>query len=67
MTLTFHAAIYAARLFFLSGVSAASCNAQAPVQLRWEVFPVPHEEADRVAHRDSYFETGSCCNASFYP
>jgi nitrate reductase gamma subunit len=29
-----------------------------PVHLRWELYPVPHEEPDRVKHGGSYFETG---------
>jgi nitrate reductase gamma subunit len=31
--------------------------ARAPYHLRWELYPVPHEEADRVVHGGSYFET----------
>jgi nitrate reductase gamma subunit len=30
--------------------------AKMPVHLRWELYPVPHEEARRVEHGGSYFE-----------
>src|SRR5512140_149188 len=29
-----------------------------PLHLRWEVYPVPHEAPERVAHGGSYFEQG---------
>ncbi len=32
--------------------------AKAPIHLRWELYPVPHERADRAAHGGSYFEDG---------
>jgi nitrate reductase gamma subunit len=30
--------------------------ARAPLHLRWELYPVPHEAPDRAAHGGSYFE-----------
>lgn len=27
-----------------------------PLHLRWDLYPVPHEEPDRARHRGSYFE-----------
>ncbi len=30
--------------------------ARAPMHLRWELYPVPHEEPSRAAHGGSYFE-----------
>ena len=30
--------------------------ARAPLHLRWELYPVPHEAPERVAHGGSYFE-----------
>ena len=30
--------------------------ARAPLHLRWELYPVPHEAADRAAYGGSYFE-----------
>jgi nitrate reductase gamma subunit len=30
--------------------------ARSPIHLRWELYPVPHESPDRVAHGGSYFE-----------
>ena len=30
--------------------------ARAPLHLRWELYPVPHEDPSRVAHGGSYFE-----------
>ena len=37
-------------------VVRASGYARAPLHLRWELYPVPHEAADRAAHGGSYFE-----------
>ncbi|HKM80511.1 MAG TPA: respiratory nitrate reductase subunit gamma [Candidatus Acidoferrum sp.] len=58
MTLTVYVAIYAGLLLFLFGcVRRIWQYARTPVHLRWELYPVPHEEPDRVAHGGSYFET----------
>jgi nitrate reductase gamma subunit len=57
MTITVYAIIYlAALVFFVACVVRAVAYAKAPVHLRWELYPVPHEEADRVKHGGSYFE-----------
>jgi len=59
MTLTVYIAIYAGLLIFLVGcVRRILQYARTPIHLRWELYPVPHEEASRVAHGGSYFETG---------
>jgi len=46
----------AALVFFLASVARAVQYARAPLHLRWEVYPVPHEAPERVAHGGSYFE-----------
>jgi len=49
--------IYLALLVFLTGcVIRALEYARLPIHLRWELYPVPHEEASRVEHGGSYFE-----------
>ena len=59
MTLTVYLAIYAGLLIFLVGcVRRIIQYARMPIHLRWELYPVPHEEPARVAHGGSYFETG---------
>jgi nitrate reductase gamma subunit len=59
MTLTVYIAIYAGLLIFLIGcVRRILQYARTPVHLRWELYPVPHEAPERVAHGGSYFETG---------
>jgi nitrate reductase gamma subunit len=57
VTLIIYAILYAAALVFLAGcVARAVRYARAPLHLRWEVYPVPHEEPQRVRHGGSYFE-----------
>jgi nitrate reductase gamma subunit len=46
----------AALVFFLATIARAVQYARAPLHLRWEVYPVPHEAPERVAHGGSYFE-----------
>jgi nitrate reductase gamma subunit len=59
MTLTVYIAIYAGLLIFFVGcVRRIWQYARTPIHLRWELYPVPHEEPSRVAHGGSYFETG---------
>ena len=36
--------------------------ARAPLHLRWELYPVPHEAPERVAHGGSYFEQSNWWN-----
>jgi nitrate reductase gamma subunit len=59
MTLIVYLAIYAGLLIFLIGcVRRILQYARTPMHLRWELYPVPHEEPSRVEHGGSYFETG---------
>ena len=46
----------AALVFVLACVGRAVRYARFPLHLRWELYPVPHEAAARVAHGGSYFE-----------
>ena len=43
-------------LFAAATLVRAVRYARAPLHLRWEIYPVPHEPADRAAHGGSYFE-----------
>lgn len=57
MTLVVYGAVYAGMLVFLVAcVARAVRYARLPIHLRWELYPVPHEEASRVEHGGSYFE-----------
>jgi nitrate reductase gamma subunit len=58
MTLLVYLAVYAGLLIFLAGcIRRIRQYARTPIHLRWELYPVPHEEAHRAAHGGSYFET----------
>jgi nitrate reductase gamma subunit len=46
----------AALVFFVATIARAVQYARAPLHLRWEVYPIPHEAPERVAHGGSYFE-----------
>lgn len=49
--------IYSAVLIFIIGcIRRIVQYARTPLHLRWELYPVPHERPDRVAHGGSYFE-----------
>lgn len=51
--------MYVAVLVFIAGcVGRVVQYARAPIHLRWELYPVPHEAPERVAHGGSYFEQG---------
>ncbi len=51
--------MYVAVLVFMVGcVGRVLQYARAPIHLRWELYPVPHEAPERVAHGGSYFEQG---------
>lgn len=53
-----YVAIYLGLLIFVIGcVRRVIEYASMPRHLRWELYPVPHEEPSRVAHGGSYFET----------
>ena len=57
MTVAVYAAVYAGLLIFLLGcVRRIMQYARTPIHLRWELYPVPHEEPGRAAHGGSYFE-----------
>ncbi|MCX6552143.1 MAG: respiratory nitrate reductase subunit gamma [Acidobacteria bacterium] len=45
-----------AAVFILATAVRAVWYARAPLHLRWELYPVPHEAAERAAHGGSYFE-----------
>jgi nitrate reductase gamma subunit len=56
-TILLYGLIYLAVIAFVVGcVIRAVQYARMPVHLRWELYPVPHEEARRVEHGGSYFE-----------
>ncbi len=57
MTVFVYAAIVIAAVIFVAAVTARAVQyARSPIHLRWELYPVPHERPDRVAHGGSYFE-----------
>ena len=57
MTLVVYSVASAAALVFvLATIARAVQYARAPLHLRWELYPVPHEAPERVAHGGSYFE-----------
>ncbi len=58
MTAILYSVVYLGVLAFLAGsIARAVRYARAPMHLRWELYPVPHEEPRRVEHGGSYFET----------
>jgi nitrate reductase gamma subunit len=57
MTVVLFGIVYAAVLVFAAASAARIVEyARAPLHLRWELYPVPHEESERVAHGGSYYE-----------
>ena len=57
MTAVLYSFIYLGVLAFLIGsIARAVRYARTPTHLRWELYPVPHEEAKRAEHGGSYFE-----------
>lgn len=59
MTSTVFIAMYAGLFLFLIGCARRIYQyARTPFHLRWELYPVPHEEPSRVRHGGSYFESG---------
>jgi nitrate reductase gamma subunit len=46
-------------VFAIGSVARAIRYARYPIHLRWELYPVPHEDPRRVGHGGSYFEEGS--------
>jgi len=56
--LLLYTVIYASVLiFFVACLFRVLQYARTPIHLRWELYPVPHEESKRAAHGGSYFET----------
>ena len=56
MTLLY-ASLYTGALVFLAGCTWRVVRyARMPLHLRWELYPVPHEDSHRVEHGGSYFE-----------
>jgi nitrate reductase gamma subunit len=57
VTASVYLALYAGLLIFLAGcIRRIAQYARTPLHLRWELYPVPHEEPERAAHGGSYFE-----------
>ncbi len=57
MTLVVYLVVSAAAIVFVAAsVARAVQYARAPLHLRWELYPVPHEAPERVAHGGSYLE-----------
>jgi nitrate reductase gamma subunit len=45
-----------AAVFAVATAARAWMYARAPIHLRWELYPVPHEDPGKVKHGGSYFE-----------
>jgi nitrate reductase gamma subunit len=45
-----------AAAFVVATAARAWMYARAPIHLRWELYPVPHEDPEKAAHGGSYFE-----------
>jgi nitrate reductase gamma subunit len=45
-----------AAVFAVATAARAWMYARAPIHLPWELYPVPHEEPEKVKHGGSYFE-----------
>ena len=59
MAMAVYLALYGGLGFFLAGcLWRIYTYAHTPLHLRWELYPVPHEEPHRVEHGGSYFESG---------
>lgn len=57
MTVAVYLSLYAGLLLFAGGsVWRAWRYARLPLHLRWELYPVPHEEPRRARYGGSYFE-----------
>jgi nitrate reductase gamma subunit len=60
MTIAVYVGIYLGLLIFLAGcIRRVMQYARAPIHLRWELYPVPHEDPKRAAHGGSSFETSN--------
>ena len=57
MTVAVYVAMYLGLVIFLAGcIRRVMQYARAPIHLRWELYPVPHEDRERAAHGGSSFE-----------
>lgn len=57
MTVLVYAALIAgAAVFAVACAVRARAYARMPIHLRWEIYPVPHEDPARARHGGSYFE-----------
>jgi nitrate reductase gamma subunit len=57
MTLALYLVFYlAVVVFVVACVARVLMYARTPLHLRWELYPVPHEDPKRVKHGGSYFE-----------
>ncbi|MEJ2009962.1 MAG: nitrate reductase, partial [Acidobacteriota bacterium] len=57
-TIVIYVILYAGVLaFIIASVVRAVRYASLPLHMRWELYPVPHEDKERLAHGGSYFET----------
>jgi nitrate reductase gamma subunit len=60
MTVAVYVGIYLGLLIFLAGcIRRVMQYARAPIHLRWELYPIPHDDAERTAHGGSSFETSN--------
>jgi len=58
VTIVLYVVVWAGAVVFLAGCLARALQyARAPLHLRWELYPVPHESPERVRHGGSYFES----------
>ena len=63
MNIFLYIILYAAVLVFLIGCAIRALQySRAPVHLRWDLYPVPHEAPSRAAHGGSYFEESEWWN-----
>lgn len=60
MTIAVYLAMYAGLIVFLAGcLWRVRAYARTPFHLRWELYPVPHEEPRHAEHGGSYFESSA--------
>jgi nitrate reductase gamma subunit len=60
MTAAVYLSVYAGLLVFVAGCLWRIREfRRLPFHLRWELYPVPHEEPGRAEHGGSYFESGN--------
>jgi nitrate reductase gamma subunit len=58
MAILLYVVIYISALVFLIACTIRAVHyARLPLHLRWELYPVPHEEPERAKHGGSYFES----------